>query len=504
MNMNEFWMGDLTAYLDINDKLQAVNQARLDGKISEDIVSQPLFMAPFGEDEDEEEDQYSGLEYMVEIQDGVAILNIEGGILTSSSWFTRWLGIPTHQDIQYVAGRLDADPSVNSIIVNLATPGGSAMGINEGGEALTKVMMNGNTSIKAHTSTMCASAGLWYACSVKDFTAAKMALVGSLGVIQVHMEISKQLKAQGVEVHVFREGKFKALLNSFEPLTDLAIQENEKKMRFLNDQFIAQVSFGRSVSEGEVRENMGEGREFFGVEALRVGLVDSITSMEQVVNKLKDEHNDSQFNSSTVGGIEMSEEQQEELNTENSASPADEDQNLEVQEDTTEQDTGQEEESSDDQESSDEELSTDKETDDQEQDPESSEDEQLKSSVQTNDPTLDAVVKLSAENESLKAKLSLAQSENNVDSELMLKLTEACMLSISRMEIALSVGSSSLDAKNPSTVLETFNSLNAKYTKSFKIGSSAEEGSEEDEDTQNNAGSGESSVSKSRQDLTTF
>jgi ClpP class serine protease len=113
-----------------------------------------------------------------------------------------------------------------------------------------------------------------------------MSVVGSIGVIAVHQEFSKQLAAAGVTVKVLRAGKYKALATPVEPLSSAAEAQMQARLDAVYQVFVEHVAESRGVTFAQA-DKMAQGREFFGREALDAGLVDGITTLGAVIGGLQ-------------------------------------------------------------------------------------------------------------------------------------------------------------------------------------------------------------------------
>src|SRR6185312_9791125 len=98
----------------------------------------------------------------------------------------------------------------------------------------------------AHGSSMVASAGYWLMSSINGLkTAGPTAEIGSIGVLQVAIEYSKQLEGEGVTAKVLRSAPMKARMNPYEPLGDDAEAHALEQLGQMHDLFVKQVRAGR-------------------------------------------------------------------------------------------------------------------------------------------------------------------------------------------------------------------------------------------------------------------
>ena len=105
--------------------------------------------------------------------------------------------------------------------------------------------------------------------------------VGSVGVISSAMSVSRALNAGGVDVRVFRSGAKKAVGGMTEPLSDDAAADIQKRIDDLAGIFAAHVGKARDKSPGEILAL--EGALFGSKDAMRLGLLDRVGSLEDAV-----------------------------------------------------------------------------------------------------------------------------------------------------------------------------------------------------------------------------
>ena len=141
--------------------------------------------------------------------------------------------------------------------------------------------------VVSYSGSTMASAAYWLGSSAGRILAGKTAIVGSIGVVMTHVERSKQLADNGVKATVIRSGKYKQMANSVEPLSDEAKAELQALVDDLNQMFEATVAQNLGVSQKQVHEKMGQGREFLGAKAQAAGLVHGISNFDEALSVAK-------------------------------------------------------------------------------------------------------------------------------------------------------------------------------------------------------------------------
>lgn len=199
---------------------------------------------------------------LLTVHGNVGVIEIKGGLLSSSNWVTRWLGITTYTDIRNSLIDAAENNSIDTILLDMDTPGGSAQGVDDVSNLINQIKES--KQVVAHTSRLMASAGYWIGSAAHEVYATRLATVGSIGVITVHQEMTKMLDQIGIKATVFRAGEFKALGGPMEALTTKAKNIIQGRLDQLYNEFVNHVALSRNRSVQDVKDNMADGREFFG------------------------------------------------------------------------------------------------------------------------------------------------------------------------------------------------------------------------------------------------
>ena len=279
--MEGLWLGDLELFMRVFEMRQAAE-------------AQPqLYMVP--QEDDEEDDPYEGYGHLAEMVGNVAVVNVSGSLVNAErGWHRYFQGeIISYEAIRnavHAVARNREQLGASSILMAYDTPGGAVTGIGALGDFL-RLVDEKHLPVYSHTSSVMASGGMWLGSYGREVTADRLAQVGSVGVISIHMEITKMLEKMGVQATVLREGKFKALGNQFEPLTEEAKVELKRQQSAIFQEFKGVIANNMGLTVDHVTENVATGRVFFGFEAQQIGLVNRVLTFDEVVNQLNTRHN---------------------------------------------------------------------------------------------------------------------------------------------------------------------------------------------------------------------
>jgi signal peptide peptidase SppA len=217
-----------------------------------------------------------GMPSMLDVQNGVGIVSIQGSMIPGSAGFMRMFGAVGYADIQDALLEAVADKGVHAILLNIDSGGGAVAGVNDAAKMIADV--NKVKPVVTYTGGTMASAALWLGSSAGKMYSSETAITGSLGVLMVHASRARQLENDGVKVTVIRAGKDKALMNPYEDLTEKALEDAQSKADALYDVFLSHVADSRGMSLTAADAAFGQGREFVGKQAVKAGLIDEIGS----------------------------------------------------------------------------------------------------------------------------------------------------------------------------------------------------------------------------------
>lgn len=196
---------------------------------------------------------------------GTAVISVKGVMGVGLTKFDKMTG---GADMDEVGEQIDealANPAVKRIAFNVSSPGGTVLGTPE----LAEKVANLPIPSMAYTRDLMAS-GAVYAFSQADHVlASPSAYVGSIGVIMVDESYAEHYKQIGLQLEIFRAGKFKAANVAGEGYTDEMRADEQARIEAMHERFKQVVLRKRTYAK---REDM-EGQIFTGEEAAAKGLI---------------------------------------------------------------------------------------------------------------------------------------------------------------------------------------------------------------------------------------
>lgn len=205
----------------------------------------------------------------VHIGEKVAVVRIEGPIMDSKN------SVDEIKD--YVK-----DPSVKAIVLRVDSPGGAVAPSQEIYEEVKKATLKKKVIVSM--GSVAASGGYYISAPANRIIANPGTLTGSIGVIMEIPNIEGLMDKIGVKTEVIKSGRHKDLASAFRKMG------NEEKVILqgvlddVHEQFIKAVSEGRKNMRFDAVKELADGRIFTGRQALEIGLVDELGSLEDAIN----------------------------------------------------------------------------------------------------------------------------------------------------------------------------------------------------------------------------
>lgn len=274
--MDIVWLGSEASYSNYNTyfekhRFDAEALSRRPGDY-ERVEMDPVFGVP--------EDRM-GL-YLLEKVGDVTVIKVHGSLTPSfSRWHTWYPGEVTSYEAIKDALMIAAESGNKDVLMDFSSGGGRVSGLSTATDLIKRLRAQG-MKIDAHTDTMACSAAYWMAASCRQVTAGKMAEVGNIGTMAVVMTYANTEETMGVKFTVFKAGKYKGIGSPYEELDDVAKKEIQANIEQTNKFFLDHVSVNRNLMLSD-KDKWAEGRTFYAADGLAVGLIDKVTSLDELI-----------------------------------------------------------------------------------------------------------------------------------------------------------------------------------------------------------------------------
>lgn len=213
---------------------------------------------------------------------GVYILPVHGVLVSRNTHLDPCYSMTSYEEIRGMLNAALNDPSVEHIVLDIDSPGGSTLGCFE----LVDDIYAARTikPITAISNFGAYSAGFAIASAASSLIVSRSSGVGSVGVIARHVDLSKRHEQQGIKITSIFAGARKDDLASHVPLTEAAEQWLTDLVNEHYETFTNIVARNRGMSVASVKET--EAGVFFGQKAVDLGFADSVESPQVAVNRI--------------------------------------------------------------------------------------------------------------------------------------------------------------------------------------------------------------------------
>lgn len=231
---------------------------------------------------EDEDGRYRSKPYRV--SNGVGIITITGSLVNRGAWIGSYSGLTSYEGIGHQIKSAAADSAVHSVILDMHSPGGEAVGAFETA-ALVRDLAARKRTI-AVVNGMAASAAYAIASGATEIVSTETGVSGSIGVVLLHGDFSRQLDREGITPTLIHAGAHKVDGNPFEPLTEEVRADLQAEVNAFYDAFLATVEKGRGKRLDAAAARATEARTFIGKQAVEVGVADRVGTFESVLAEL--------------------------------------------------------------------------------------------------------------------------------------------------------------------------------------------------------------------------
>lgn len=212
------------------------------------------------------------------VRNGTAVVPLVGAIYPRSNMVSASSGGTSLDSVMRDMRVAWASPDVERIVMLIDSPGGVVSGLGEAAETLRA----GPKPLVSFVTGMAASAAYWLGSQAGEIVMDRAASVGSIGVVA---SMSRQEAADANGRRSYEIVSSGAPNKRPDPSTDEGRAAIQRDVDAIENVFVADVSAGRRVPEGVVREQFGKGAMVSASEAVRVGMADRVGTLESVLSE---------------------------------------------------------------------------------------------------------------------------------------------------------------------------------------------------------------------------
>ena len=172
-----------------------------------------------------------------------------------------------------------------AVVLHIDSPGGSPVQSQRVYHEILRLREEGDKPIIAVIEDVGASGAYYMAAAADEIIAAPASLVGSIGVIFASFGFEEAIDRLGIERRIYVSGENKGFLDPFSPVAPEEREFWQSVMDTTHGQFIEAVRLGRGERLAD-DEQLFTGLIWSGQQALELGLVDGISSLDALSREL--------------------------------------------------------------------------------------------------------------------------------------------------------------------------------------------------------------------------
>lgn len=202
----------------------------------------------------------------------IAILEINGAILSS-------------KEVVKQIKSVKKNDKIKGLIVRINSPGGGVAPSQEIYSEIKK--LSSKKAVVASFSSIAASGGYYIGCAADKIVANPGTLTGSIGVIMDFSNMKGLLEKLGLKNYVIKSGKFKDIGSPARNMTKEEKNLLQSVIDSVHNQFVEVVAKGRNKAREDVLK-IADGRIFSGEQALALGLIDNLGTLQDSIDILSE------------------------------------------------------------------------------------------------------------------------------------------------------------------------------------------------------------------------
>ncbi len=213
---------------------------------------------------------------------GVAVLPVHGTLVQRGDSLDAMSGLTGYNVISRRLQAALADPKVKGVVMEFDSPGGEVAGVFE----LAGQIKAATKPVWAHANEMMFSAAYALGVGAADLQMAQTAMVGSVGVVMMHVDQSAMDAKRGLVYTPIYAGARKTDFSSHAPLSDRARATAQESVDRLYQIFVDHVANARAIDPAAVKGT--EAGLLTPGEALDLGMADGQSSLTETIHRMTD------------------------------------------------------------------------------------------------------------------------------------------------------------------------------------------------------------------------
>lgn len=217
-------------------------------------------------------------------QGNTALISVIGSLVNRGAWIDANCGLTSYEGLAAQVREATADSSIQNIILDIDSPGGEATGMFGVTAAIRAARKT--KRVTAVVNDLAASAAYGIASAADEIVISPTSVVGSIGVVMLHLDRSGEMEKRGVAATFIHAGAHKVDGHPFGPLPDDVRADLQRDVMTFYDRFLETVDLGRGTRLTAAAARATEAKTYIGRDAIAAGLADRLGTVEEILADL--------------------------------------------------------------------------------------------------------------------------------------------------------------------------------------------------------------------------
>ena len=224
----------------------------------------------------------SGTPQGYRIERGAALVPVLGSLMPRGPVGMAARNMTSYSGLRAELRRAVAEPAVAAVVLTIDSPGGTVSGVDVAADAILRARRV--KPVLAMVEGQAASAAYWLASQCGAIVVAPLGTVGSIGVVRVHVDVSRAMDAAGVKVTLLHAGARKVDGNPYEPLADGPRAGMRAQLETVRLAFAKAVAASRAKPQLDAAAVLAtEARMVDARQAVHLGLADQVGTLDDLL-----------------------------------------------------------------------------------------------------------------------------------------------------------------------------------------------------------------------------
>jgi signal peptide peptidase SppA len=211
------------------------------------------------------------------VKDNIAVIEVSGTLVHRGAWLGQSSGVTSYEGLTAQVRAAVEDPSIRGIALEIDSFGGEVAGAFDLADVIRAARVA--KPVHAFVGEHAFSAGYAIASQADRIILPRTGAVGSIGIVVMHMDMSRRMQGEGVAVTLIHSGAHKVDGNPYEPLPPEVRDDVQAEIDAVRELFVQTVALGRGARLTADAARATEADSYRGQDAVAAGLADEVSDL---------------------------------------------------------------------------------------------------------------------------------------------------------------------------------------------------------------------------------